>query len=150
MVADGIKKISKKFLRDLPNWKNAPVPVCMGGDCRALSWCCKPGYSLTFGFKCLRDQMLKKVGLTPEEFIEIKQEFSDKHEWDSEFPCFGSFSYCCMRRGGCSRRDAGLKKRYPNNSMEEIYAIYFKLKKELANIILKKCRNKAMVKDFID
>lgn len=149
-MADGIKKISKEYLRNLPNWENAPVPICMGGDYRALTWCCKPGSSLTFGFKCMRDQRLKEIGLTPEEFIRIKEDFSKKHDWDSEFPCFGSLSYCCMRQGGCSRRDPGLIEKYPNKPMSQIMADYYKLKRELAVIILKAVKNKELVKDLIE
>ncbi|MHA1340233.1 MAG: hypothetical protein ACTSRZ_09235 [Promethearchaeota archaeon] len=145
-----IESIPKQFLRDLPNWKNAPVPICMGGDYRALTWCCKPGYSLTFGFKCMRDKKLKEIGMTQNEFIKIKEDFSKKHNWDSEFTCFGSFSYCCMRKGGCSRRDPGLLVRYPGKTLEEIMPIYFKLKKKLANIILKSAKNYNLVKDLIE
>ena len=145
-----IDKIPEKFLRDLPGWEKAPVPICMFGDFRALSWCCKPGYSLTFGFKCMRDQKLKEIGLTIEEFQKIKENFSEKHGWDSDFTCFGSFSYCCMRRNGCSRRDAGFKDKYPNKSLEEIKQEYFAEKKKLANLILKAAKNQSLVKNLID
>jgi len=142
--------ISKEFLRDLPNWKNAPVPICMGGDYRALTWCCKPGYSLTFGYKCLRDQKLKEIGLTLEEFIKIKEEFSKKLNWFSEYTCFGSFSYCCMRKNGCANRDLGLLKRYSNKNIDEILSIYFKLKRKLANIILNAAKNQNLVRNLIE
>jgi predicted metal-binding transcription factor (methanogenesis marker protein 9) len=56
--------IDQDKLRDLPGWeKDAPVPVCMNGDYRALTFCCKPGFSLTFGFKCQRDEKLKEIGI---------------------------------------------------------------------------------------
>ena len=62
--------LDKNKLRDLPGWeRNAPVPICMGGDYRALTFCCKPGYSLTFGFKCRRDEVLAELGISKEEFI---------------------------------------------------------------------------------
>lgn len=150
MTIDKLKEIPKDMLRDLPGWKNAPIPVCMGGDYRALSWCCKPGSALTFGFKCRRDERLNELGMTPQEFIKIKEEFSKEHDWDSNYPCFGSFSYCCMRRGGCGRRDPGLKRKNPNKNMDEIMEEYYFLKKELANIILKKVKNQDLVKDLID
>jgi len=124
-------------LRDLPGWeRNAPVPICMGGDYRALTFCCKPGYSLTFGYKCRRDETLKELGLFQEEFIKIKEEFSNENGWDSDLVCFGSMSYCCMRSGGCERRDLSLKKRYPDLKLKEIMELYFKKKKELAKKIL--------------
>ncbi|MHA1257449.1 MAG: hypothetical protein ACTSPS_17805, partial [Promethearchaeota archaeon] len=102
-------------VRDLSGWeRNAPIPICMGGDYRALTFCCKPGYSLTFGFKCRRENILRELKLTPEEFMNIKDQFSKENNWDSELVCFGSISYCCMRRGGCPKRDLALTIRYPN------------------------------------
>ena len=56
----------------------------------------------------------------PLEFIKIKDEFSKQNKWDSEFVCFRSLSYCCMRRNGCSRRDIALLERYPNMNLEDI------------------------------
>ncbi len=124
-------------LRDLPGWEgNAPVPICMGGDYRALTFCCKPGFSLTFGFKCRRDETLKEIGITPEEFVKIKEKFSKENDWDTDMVCFGSISYCCMRRGGCHRRDPALMMRYPNITQEEFMEIYYQKKKELSKIIL--------------
>jgi predicted metal-binding transcription factor (methanogenesis marker protein 9) len=145
-----LKKIPKELLRDIPGWKHAPVPICMGGDFRALTWCCKPGYALTFGYKCRRDQKLKEVGMSPEEFIRIKEEFSQKHNWGSEFTCYGSLSYCCMRQSGCYRRDQDLAKRYPNMSYEEILKEYYSLKKLLAQLLLKNVKNHELVQDYID
>ncbi len=135
-------------VRDLPGWeKNAPVPICMGGDYRALTFCCKPGYSLTFGFKCLRDRTLESLGIKSEEFIQIKESFSKENNWDSDIVCFGSISYCCMRRNGCPRRDEALKKRYPTMSREEFMKEYFSKKKELAKIILKSVKSKERKKE---
>jgi len=134
-------KILKESLRNVCGWKNAPVPICMGGDYRALTFCCKPGYSLTYGLKCLRDQTLKDVGLTPGEFIEIKEKFSKENNWDSEIVCFGSISYCCMRANGCERRDFALSLRYPNIDWDKVMEIYFKKKNELSEIILKHITN---------
>ncbi|MFX1366444.1 MAG: methanogenesis marker 9 domain-containing protein [Promethearchaeota archaeon] len=135
-------KLNEDKIRDLPGWeRNAPVPLCMGGDYRALTFCCKPGYSLTYIFKCKRDEVLNELGLSSEEFIKIKENFSKENNWDSEVVCFGSLSYCCMRRNGCPRRDVALAERYPENTMEEIMEIYFKKKKELSKIILECIKN---------
>jgi len=124
-------------LRDLSGWEeNAPVPICMGGDYRALTFCCKPGFSLTFGFKCRRDEKLKQIRMSSEEFINIKEDFSKENNWDSELVCFGSISYCCMRAGGCPRRDIALVERYPGKTIEEIMKIYYEKKKELSKKIL--------------
>ena len=124
-------------VRDIEGWeKNAPIPICMGGDYRALTFCCKPGYSLTFGFKCQRDKNLHELKISPEEFIKIKEEFSEENDWNSDIVCFGSISYCCMRRGGCPRRDLALSIRYPDLSQEQFMKLYFQKKKELSRIIL--------------
>lgn len=134
--------LNEEKVRDIPGWeKNAPVPICMGGDYRALTFCCKPGYSLAFAFKCRRDEVLQELGLSAEKFIEIKEGFSKENEWDSDIVCFGSMSYCCMRRGGCPRRDMALKLRYPNKNKEEIMKLYFEKKKELSKKILKSISN---------
>ncbi len=141
-------------LRDLPGWeKVAPIPLCMGGDYRALTFCCKPGYSLAFAFKCRRDEILSELGLSPEEFIKIKEEFSKENNWDSELVCFGSLSYCCMRRNGCSRRDLALIERYPSITSEDIMRTYFKKKKELSKRILENVKNiegKKKIKPLLD
>lgn len=140
-------------LRDVPGWKGAPIHICMGADYRGLTFCCKPGYSLTHAFICKRDKILTEIGLTPEEFIQIKVEFSNENNWDSEVVCFGSLSYCCMRRNGCSRRDLALVERYPNKSFEEIMKIYFKNKKELSKRILEcitSVDGKKKIEPFLD
>jgi len=141
-------------LRDLPGWeKNAPIPICMGGDYRALTFCCKPGYSLTFGFKCNRDKILGELKLTPEEFMNIKDQYSKENNWDSELVCFGSISYCCMRAGGCPKRDLALTIRYPNLTQEEFMKVYFQKKKELSKLILESIIDqeaKTKVKLFLD
>ncbi|TFF88048.1 MAG: methanogenesis marker 9 domain-containing protein [Promethearchaeota archaeon] len=141
-------------IRNVPGWENnAPVPICMGGDYRALTFCCKPGYSLTFGFKCRRDETLKELGITPEEFIKIKEEFSKQNNWDSEVVCFGSLSYCCMRRGGCPHRDYALSLRYPEKTKKEFMKIYFQKKKELAKIILQSVQDpicKEKIKPYLE
>ena len=144
-----LEKIPKEMLRNLQGWKDAPVPICMGGDYRALTWCCKPGLPLTFADKCKRDQKLKEIGLTSEEFIRIKEDFSEKHHWDSGFTCYGSLSYCCMRQGGCYRRDPGLLQRYPGVDFSEILKEYYSLKKDLAQILLKAAKNQEIIQDFL-
>ncbi|MBD3195946.1 MAG: hypothetical protein GF317_12870 [Candidatus Lokiarchaeota archaeon] len=134
--------LEKDKLRDIPGWeKNAPVPICMGGDYRALTFCCKPGYSLTFGFKCRRDSTLAELGLSQEDFVRIKEDFSIENNWDSDIVCFGSISYCCMRRGGCSRRDLALEKKYPELSEEERMKLYFTKKRNLSKRILLEVKN---------
>jgi predicted metal-binding transcription factor (methanogenesis marker protein 9) len=135
-------KLEEDKIRNIPGWeKNAPIPICMGGDYRALTFCCKPGYSLTFGLKCKRDDKLDELSLEADDFIRIKEDFSKENNWDSDLVCFGSLSYCCMRQGGCSRRDLALVERYPDKSIEDIMRTYFKKKKELSKRILKCVKN---------
>lgn len=147
-------KLDKDKVRDIQGWeKNAPIPICMGGDYRALAFCCKPGFSLTFGFKCKRDEKLAELGLSGEEFIQIKENYSKKNDWDSDLVCFGSMSYCCMRRGGCPRRDMALTLRYPNMTKEELMKTYFEKKKELSRIILESINDtegKKKVKSYLE
>ena len=147
-------ELNKEKLRDLPGWERiAPIPICMGGDFRALTFCCKPGFSLTFAFKCKRDEILKELKLTPEEFMNIKDQYSRENNWDSELVCFGSISYCCMRRGGCPRRDLALTKRYPNLTKDEFMKVYFQKKKELSKRILEcviDVEAKTKVKPFLE
>ena len=131
-------EINKKNLRDIDNWDGAPIPVCMGGDKRALTWCCKPGYSLSYGFKCLRDEVLEECELSAKDFTEIKEKFSKENDWDAKETCFGSLSYCCMRSSGCFRRDTALARVYPGKTYEEVRALYYKKKKELSDIIMEK------------
>ena len=140
-------------LRDVPGWKDAPIHICMDADYRGLTFCCKPGYSLTHALICKRDEILTEIGLTPEEFMQIKEEFSNENNWDSEIVCFGSLSYCCMRRNGCSRRDLALAERYPNKSLEEMMKIYLKKKKELSKRILEcitSVDGKKKIEPFLD
>ncbi|MFX1454935.1 MAG: hypothetical protein ACFFDB_06125 [Promethearchaeota archaeon] len=145
--------IEKDKLRDLPGWeKNAPVPICMGGDFRALTFCCKPGYSLTNDFKCKRDEKLQEIGIEPEKFVEIKEHFSKENDWASDVVCFGSIAYCCMRTGGCPRRDVALIERYPGMSLDDIMKVYFQKKKELSKKILEsvKREKKEIVLPFLN
>jgi predicted metal-binding transcription factor (methanogenesis marker protein 9) len=140
----------KELLRDLPNWSNAPVPICLGGDYRALTFCCKPGFSLSFAAKCLRDKTLDELEMSAKEFMEIKDQFSKVHVWNGQSCCFGSLSYCCIRKGGCSRRDPDIEFRYPKLTEEQRMAEYFRLKKQLAREILLHVKDKAKIKDLLE
>ena len=48
-------------IRNIQGWEDAPIHICMDADYRGLSFCCKPGYSLTFAFKCKRDEVLHEL-----------------------------------------------------------------------------------------
>ncbi|MBD3230509.1 MAG: hypothetical protein GF329_20185 [Candidatus Lokiarchaeota archaeon] len=137
-------------MRNVPGWRNAPVPACYGGDYRSLTFCCHPGYNLTFSFKCMRDKLLKEIGLSKERFVEIKDQFSKEHNWDAPTLCFRSLSYCCMRRGGCpGDRDNVLKALYPNDNFDDTLREYFKRKRLLAIRLLKAAKRQNLVKPYI-
>ncbi|MHA1849514.1 MAG: hypothetical protein ACTSXU_17855 [Promethearchaeota archaeon] len=152
MQEEAIRRlVPKELLRDVPGWKNAPVPACYGGDPRSLTFCCHPGYSLTFSYKCQRDNLLGQVGLTREKFIQIKDEFGREHSWLDERVCFKNLAYCCMRRGGCPEgRDQVLRELYPGLEWDDVLEKYFSLKHDLANKILKACNNQDLVNKFVD
>ncbi|MFX1297171.1 MAG: hypothetical protein ACFFD2_20245 [Promethearchaeota archaeon] len=140
------------LIRNLPGWKQAPVPICFGGDVRALTWCCHPKYPLTFSSHCRRKVTLDKIGMSEEEYIQIKDEFSKEFDLDDDRVCFKSLSYCCMRRGGCpGERDTVLKEKFGKDKpWEEILEKYFSIKKILAKRILEKARNKELVKPYLE
>jgi predicted metal-binding transcription factor (methanogenesis marker protein 9) len=145
--------VDEQLLRDVPGWSKAPVPACYGGDPRSLTFCCHPGYPLTFSFKCRRDALLKEVGLTKDEFVKIKDEFAKKNNWNDERVCFKNLSYCCMRRGGCpGGRDHVLKDLYKKKgrNWDGILEQYFSRKRELSLLLLKASTNQELVKPFID
>lgn len=123
-------------IRNVPGWGNAPIPVCYGGDARALAFCCKYVHAMPPGYECTRDEKLAEIGLSPERFIEIKEEFSQGNVWTAEDTCYGSLAYCCMRSSGCVGRDAALLKAYPNLDFEAALKEYFYQKKKLAELIV--------------
>lgn len=143
-------EISDHFLRELENWEQAPVPICFHGDYRALTFCCKPGCGLNFASKCQRDVTLREIGLSPEEFTAVKEDFSREHSWNAPETCFGSLSYCCMRQGGCSHRDLALSRVYPKLSYAEALGEYYRLKRQLAKHLLHRASNKKLVSPFIE
>lgn len=140
-------------IRNLPGWKYAPVPVCFGGDIRALAFCCHPGFSLTHSAVCQRKVVLKKIGLSEADYVKIKNEFSKSQEWEDPRVCFKSLSYCCMRRDGCpNTRDFVLYELYGDEKTpwEVIQKEYFSRKRLLCIELLKKARNKDVVKPYLE
>ena len=124
--------------RNVPGWEDAPVPVCFGGDARALAFCCKYVHPMGPGYTCTRNKKLAEIGLSVDEFLRIKEEFSrtEGRDWYSDFVCFGSLAYCCLRTAGCKRRDAALRDKYPGQEMDTIFEQYFSQKKILAQLLL--------------
>lgn len=145
--------IDESRTRNLPGWNRAPIPICLGGDVRALAFCCHPGYSLTHSSICRRKVALKKIGLSEEEYVKIKDAFSKQHNWDDPRVCFKSLSYCCMRRNGCpNTRDFVLYELYGSESTpwEVIQREYFSRKRLLCIELLKNAKNKEYVKPFLE
>ncbi|WP_423793403.1 methanogenesis marker 9 domain-containing protein [Methanocaldococcus indicus] len=107
-------------------WKDAPSHICRGGDLRGLAFCCPP---IKY---CPIHQALNILKLSPEEFIKLKEEFGKRSKLGlGKNTCFGSLVWCCKITKPCPYRDLELRKN--NISPEE----YMKLKKELAEYILK-------------
>ncbi|MHA1321757.1 MAG: hypothetical protein ACTSRL_03085 [Candidatus Helarchaeota archaeon] len=145
--------IDETKTRNLPGWKYAPIPICLGGDIRGLAFCCHPGYSLTHSAICRRLETLKKIGLSEKEYIALKDAFSKEYDWDDPRLCFKSLSYCCMRRNGCpNTRDYVLYEKYGGNSVpwEKIQEEYFSRKRLLCIKILKAAKNRELTKPYLE
>ena len=145
--------IDEKNTRNLPGWKFAPIPVCLGGDIRALAFCCHPNYNLTHSMICRRKVTLDKIGLSESEFIKIKDAFSKRHNWDDPRVCFKSLAYCCMRRDGCpNTRDFVLYELYGDESTpwEVIQKEYFSRKRLLCIELLQAAKNEEAVRPFLE
>lgn len=106
-------------------WDDAPAHVCRGGDARGLAFCCPPVKP------CPVHTKLAEVGLSPQEFVDIKQEFGKKTKLGvGTSTCFGSLVWCCKDSKPCPLRDMELQAN--GISHDE----YMTLKKQLAEEIL--------------
>jgi putative methanogenesis marker domain 9 len=113
--------------QDLSGWYNAPKHICSGGDLRGLAFCCPPVKH------CPVLGALKRVGMTPEEFVERKQELAKGTMLESgEGTCFGSLVWCCKISKPCYLRDAVLG-RIGLSGRD-----YMALKKKLAEDLLRR------------
>ncbi|MHC1584778.1 MAG: hypothetical protein ACXQS7_00730 [Candidatus Syntropharchaeia archaeon] len=130
--------------RNVPGWEKAPIPPCFGGDPRGLTFCCNPNYPLAYGWKCRRKDVLREIGLSEEDHLRIKYEFTREFGWDDERVCFGSLAFCCMRKNGCPRRDEAIAEK------EGSFESYFIKKRILALRLLKEARNRDKVKRYIE
>ncbi|MDY6864893.1 MAG: methanogenesis marker 9 domain-containing protein [Halobacteriota archaeon] len=132
-----------ELIRAVPGWKDAPVPLCHGGDPRALTFCCDPRYALTHEERCSVIRTLDDIGLSKEEYIKIKEEFTEEMGWSNDRTCFGSLVFCCLRSKGCYRRDPEVSR------LCEDFEDYYKKKRVLALRILKSARNRELVEPYI-
>ncbi|AAB85510.1 MULTISPECIES: methanogenesis marker 9 domain-containing protein [Methanothermobacter] len=102
-------------------WSDAPSHVCRGGDKRALTFCCPPVKP------CPIMIALEEAGLTPQDYIEIKESFAKRTRLgEGQGTCFGSLVWCCKPSKPCPLRDMAMKR--INMSTEE----YMELKKKLS------------------
>ena len=107
-------------------WEDAPSHICRGGDIRGLAFCCPPVKP------CPIMNALREVGLTPQEFLEIKQKFAKETRLgEGPATCFGSLVWCCKTSKPCPLRDMTL------NQIGMSEDEYMNLKKQLSEEILK-------------
>jgi len=107
-------------------WYNAPKHVCRGeGDLRGLAFCCMPVKP------CPVHSNVKKIGLSPKEFADVKMEFAKGTPLEyGDSTCFGSLVWCCKITKMCPLRDGVLEMIGLSD------ADYMELKRELADYIL--------------
>lgn len=106
-------------------WDDAPSHICRGGDVRGLAFCCPPVKP------CPVMNALKEVGLSPQEYLDIKQQFGRETKLgQGKGTCFGSFVWCCKTSKPCPLRDMTL------NQIGMSHDEYLTLKKELSEVIL--------------
>ncbi|MFP4654801.1 MAG: methanogenesis marker 9 domain-containing protein [Methanohalobium sp.] len=120
-LVEGVTDFQEKI-----GWYNAPKHICAGeGDLRGLTFCCLPIKP------CAVQNKLKKLGITPEEFKDLKMEFAKGTKLEfGDSTCFGSLVWCCKLTKFCPIRDGVLY------MLDMSGPEYMQLKKELANYIL--------------
>ena len=108
-------------------WDDAPSHVCRGGDSRALAFCCPPVKP------CPVLHALDDVNLTPQEYMEIKEDFANKTRLgEGAGTCFGSLVWCCKTSKPCPLRDMVLR------SIDMPVDEYLTLKKQLSESLVGK------------
>lgn len=114
------------FIQKELGWYNAPKHVCRGeGDLRGLAFCCMPVKP------CPVHSNVKKIGLSPKEFADVKMEFAKGTPLEyGDSTCFGSLVWCCKITKMCPLRDGVLEMIGLSD------ADYMELKRELADYIL--------------
>lgn len=107
------------------SWDDAPSHICRGGDVRGLAFCCPPVKP------CPIMNTLNEINLTPEEYVEIKEDFAKRTPLgEGAATCFGSLVYCCKTSKPCPLRDMTLQ------SMGMSHEQYLELKKQLSDELL--------------
>lgn len=113
-----------ELFQEQVGWYNAPKHICAGGDLRGLTFCCMPVK------ECPLHYVLKRAGISKENYIELKESFSDTQLGEGRNTCFGSMVWCCKITRPCPWRDSTLQE--INLSDVE----YMKIKKQLAEKIM--------------
>ena len=119
------------LFQERTGWYNAPKHICGGGDDRALTFCCLPVKP------CAIHGVLKKYGMTPQEFADLKVELSRGTPLElGDHTCFGTLIWCCKLTKPCFLRNAVFEQ-IGLSGVE-----YMKLKKQLSEGILERIRGK--------
>jgi TIM-barrel protein len=105
-------------------WYNAPKHICAGGDLRGLTFCCMPVKD------CPLHYVLKRAGITTEEYVRVKESFNGTKLSEGSNTCFGSMVWCCKITRPCPWRDSCLQ----DLSFSDVE--YMQLKKQLAEALL--------------
>ena len=105
-------------------WYNAPKQLCRGGDIRALAFCCPPVKP------CPLIPYLQKLGISPQEFLDMKIAAAGLPLMSGEGTCFGSLVFCCKSSTPCFGRDRAL------HQMSMSKSTYMKEKRALADRLL--------------
>lgn len=106
-------------------WYNSPKQLCRGGDIRSLAFCCMPVKP------CPLLPALEKVGLSPQEFVNLKMEGVKGTVLEpGTGTCFGSLAYCCKDTTPCMFRDGTLRQAGVKRS------VYMQEKRRLADKIM--------------
>lgn len=124
-IISGLVKNITEFQKEM-GWYNAPKHVCRGeGDLRGLAFCCLPVKP------CPVHMYIEKLGLTAQEFADIKMEFARNTPLEfGDSTCFGSLAWCCKITKACPLRDGVM------DTIGLSGAEYMKLKKQMAEYIL--------------
>ena len=119
-------------------WNDAPSHVCRGGDTRGLTFCCPPVKP------CPVMNALSEVNLSPQEFMDIKNQFAQETRLgEGKSTCFGSLVWCCKTSKPCPLRDMTFRE--IGMTSEE----YLQLKKDLSDVLHKGAENIEIPKESI-
>ena len=92
-----------RSVQEAVGWYNAPKHICAGGDLRGLAYCCMPVK------ECPLRYVLKRAGISQEEYVKIKESFNNTKLGAGPDTCFGSMVWCCKITRPCPWRDGSLQ-----------------------------------------